>query len=234
MLHKHGRVHHPNDCFCDTCSPDSAASTHTQQWLHLLATCSNTAKQKALEDLSKRIAAAQSAVQQLNKQLASTHGELAAVQEMDMAMQAVEHKASELCEVLLRHDDAEHMAYSTTAGRVAQMLSQLRQHASNATTPEAASALPATGCQSLAAPESCDGSMEEDEASAALEQLCAMLMTAGICPDQGDAPGAAHASCSNKYTWLPQRMAQLRADDFSLFWECSVRDWTQQQRLAPP
>ena len=191
----------------------------------LFTVCSNADRQQVLLSTSRRITAAQQAAQQLNKQLASVHAELAAVQQLEAAVQATGRKAGELSDLLLAQDDAEQLAYSSMAKRVAEMLMQPQQQG---TLQAVASALRHSSCQAPLE------SHTEEQAAAALDQLCSLLTEAGITGCEvpagtAEADGPCCTVSQGRQEWLSQTLARLQADNFHRFQLCSVANWLQQQ-----
>jgi hypothetical protein len=200
----------------------------------LAATHSNFDKQKALQDVVKRTQSTQAAAQQLHKQLSITQAETESILQLTSVMEAAQQKASHLAELLQSQDDAEHLALSA----VAQQAVELQLAAEQQQRAQLHAAAEQTAV-SRAAAEACEGSCTEEDAQAVLQQLQEMVDAAGVnlCssssgrdsqgPDVA-APGLGGAC--RTYTDLVQRLAQLQADSYRLFVQCSIADWQQQQQ----
>lgn len=195
----------------------------------LLSRCRNTDKQRALHDAVKRTHATQVAAQQLHRQLCSTQEETAAVLQLASLMEAARHKATQLCEVLLSHDDAEHLALSAVTKQVAalQLHTEQRQRDELHADELALSTVAREGC-----------GLTEDRAWAVLQQLQDMLDDVG--GNAGSWQGSQEAGAEGaegvggapgEHAELVRRLMRLRTDSYRLFIQCSVADWCQQQRL---
>jgi hypothetical protein len=185
----------------------------------LSCTSRNASKERALQDIAKCTRQQQLLVQQLHRQFCTTQAETESVQQLIAAAEATQHKVERLCELLQSQDDAEHLAVSALSKQVSDLLQQQQQQQD---------ALGSAAGHAPGAADACECTCTEGEAQQVLDSLCVLLEEAGL--------GSVHSTedssseQGSKYAQLVRQLKQLESDNCSLFVQCSVADWHQQQQ----
>lgn len=184
-------------------------------------TCRNASKERALQDIAKCTRQQQLLAQQLHRQLCNIQAETESVQQLIAAIEATQHKAVRLCELLQSQDDAEHLAVSAVSKQVSELLQQQQQQ-------QRQDALCSATEHAPEATDSCEcGSCTEEEAQQVLDSLSVLLEEAGLGSVRGGEDSSSEQGSMNAQ--LVRRLKQLESDNCSLFVQCSVADWHRQQ-----
>lgn len=135
------------------------------------------------------------------------------------SVEATQHKAVRLCELLQSQDDAEHLAVSAVSKQVSGLLQQQQQQQ------DALCLATEHAPETLDARECC--SCTEEEAQQVLDSLCVLLEEAGLGSVRGEEDSGSEQGRANAQ--MVRRLKQLESDNCSLFVQCNVADHRQQQ-----